>query len=185
MGSLASITAVGFALTAYAVGVERNVIARSEAMERTLTTLRFFWDSPQSDEVDAMGYMGFFYHFLDMETGPRDLSGERTGQRHSHQHPQRRRAGRDQPGKTESQMERQVAAVAHPAVGPPGYRQLGDDSARHQRTQNHSDVDRSEATFGQGRGQQDRPEPVSESSNCLGQGRSTERTRATRRQPPS
>jgi hypothetical protein len=76
VGSPSSITAVGFALAAYAVGVERNVISRSEAIERTLTTLRFFWDSPQSDEVDATGYMGFFYHFLDMETGRRAWESE-------------------------------------------------------------------------------------------------------------
>jgi hypothetical protein len=76
VGSPSSITAVGFALAAYAVGVERNVITRSEAIERTLTTLRFFWDSPQSDEVDAAGYMGFFYHFLDMETGRRAWESE-------------------------------------------------------------------------------------------------------------
>ena len=76
VGSPSSITAVGFALAAYAVGVERNVISRSEAVERTLTTLRFFWDSPQGDERDATGYMGFFYHFLDMETGRRAWESE-------------------------------------------------------------------------------------------------------------
>ncbi|HVR78883.1 MAG TPA: glucoamylase family protein [Acidimicrobiia bacterium] len=76
VGSPSSITAVGFALAAYAVGVDRNVITRSEAIERTLTTLRFFWESPQSDEPDATGYMGFFYHFLDMETGRRAWESE-------------------------------------------------------------------------------------------------------------
>ena len=76
VGSPSSITAVGFALAAYAVGVERNVITRSEAVERTLTTLRFFWDSPQSGDRDATGYMGFFYHFLDMETGRRAWESE-------------------------------------------------------------------------------------------------------------
>ncbi len=70
-GSPSSITAVGFALAAYAVGVECNFIARSEAIERTLTILRFLWDSPQGDGRDATGYRGFFYHFLDMETGRR------------------------------------------------------------------------------------------------------------------
>ena len=75
-GSPSSITAVGFALAAYAVGVERNIITRAEAIERTLATLRFFWDSPQGDERDATGYRGFFYHFLDMDTGRRASKSE-------------------------------------------------------------------------------------------------------------
>lgn len=40
-------------------------------MERTLATLRFFWNSPQGPEPDATGYRGFYYHFLDMQTGRR------------------------------------------------------------------------------------------------------------------
>ena len=40
-------------------------------MERTLATLRFFWNSPQGPEPDATGYQGFYYHFLDMQTGRR------------------------------------------------------------------------------------------------------------------
>jgi hypothetical protein len=60
--SPSSITAVGFALAAYAVGVERNFISRSEAIERTLATLRFLWDSPQGGARDATGHRGFFYH---------------------------------------------------------------------------------------------------------------------------
>ncbi len=67
----ASIAATGLALTAYPVGVERGFWARSDAVERTLITLRFFWNSPQGTEPDATGYKGFYYHFLDMETGRR------------------------------------------------------------------------------------------------------------------
>ena len=67
----ASIAAVGLALTAYPVGVERGFVRRAEAVERTLTTLRFFWRSKQGPEPDATGYRGFYYHFLDMETGAR------------------------------------------------------------------------------------------------------------------
>ena len=40
-------------------------------MERTLTTLRFFWNSPHGPEPDATGYQGFYYHFLDIQTGRR------------------------------------------------------------------------------------------------------------------
>ena len=66
-----SIASVGFGLTAYGIGVERGWMKRDEAVKRTLTTLRFFHDAPQSDAPDASGYRGFFYHFLDMETGKR------------------------------------------------------------------------------------------------------------------
>ena len=67
----ASIAATGLALAAYPVGVERGFMSRSAAVERTLNTLRFFWNSPQGPEVDATGYRGFYYHFLDMQTGRR------------------------------------------------------------------------------------------------------------------
>lgn len=67
----ASIAAVGLGLTVYPVGVERGFITRARAAERTLTTLRFFWQSEQSPEPGATGYKGFYYHFLDMESGAR------------------------------------------------------------------------------------------------------------------
>jgi hypothetical protein len=67
----ASIAATGFALAAYPIAVERGFISRASAIERTLTTLRFFLASPQGRERDATGYQGFYYHFLDMETGRR------------------------------------------------------------------------------------------------------------------
>jgi hypothetical protein len=67
----ASIAAVGLGLTSYPVGVERGFITRAEAAERTLTTLRFFWQSKQGPEPDATGYKGFYYHFLDLQTGAR------------------------------------------------------------------------------------------------------------------
>ncbi|MFW6206257.1 MAG: glucoamylase family protein, partial [Gemmatimonadota bacterium] len=68
----ASIAAVGFALTAYPVGVERDRVARDAAATRTLATLQFLLDAPQgSGTSDVSGYRGFFYHFLDLETGTR------------------------------------------------------------------------------------------------------------------
>ena len=45
--SFCSIAAVGFALPAYAIGVERGWCTRAEARDLTLTTLRFFWNAPQ------------------------------------------------------------------------------------------------------------------------------------------
>lgn len=67
----ASIAATGVALASYPVAVERGFMSRTAAIERTLTTLRFFWNSPQGPEPDATGYKGFYYHFLDMKTGRR------------------------------------------------------------------------------------------------------------------
>lgn len=66
-----SIAATGLALACYPVSVEREFMSRAAAVERTLITLRFFWNSPQGPEPDATGYKGFYYHFLDMKTGRR------------------------------------------------------------------------------------------------------------------
>ena len=76
LGSHASIAAIGSALTAYTIGVERGYTTRAVAIERTLTTLRFFQDSEQSEEADATGYKGFYYHFLFMDTGRRAWKSE-------------------------------------------------------------------------------------------------------------
>ncbi|MEP7096391.1 MAG: glucoamylase family protein [Dokdonella sp.] len=75
-GAPASIAAVGLGLTSYPVAVARGYLARIEAARRTLTTLRFFWASPQGPEPDATGYHGFYYHFLDTQTGARTWQSE-------------------------------------------------------------------------------------------------------------
>jgi len=70
--SFSSVAAVGFGLSAYLVGAEHGWVSREEARERVLVTLRFLWDAPQGPAAAGMtGYRGFFYHFLDMETGKR------------------------------------------------------------------------------------------------------------------
>ena len=73
-----SIAAIGFALTAYPLGVERGWITRAAARQRTLITLRFLCGLPMSTGEAAgaprhgvAGHRGFFYHFLDMDTGLR------------------------------------------------------------------------------------------------------------------
>jgi len=67
-----SVAAVGYALTAYPIGVERGYVSRDQARERTLTTLEFFWNAPQGTAASGTtGRWGFFYHFVDMETGHR------------------------------------------------------------------------------------------------------------------
>jgi hypothetical protein len=70
-GAYASIAAIGLALAAHPVGVERAFISREEAVERVLTTLQFFYNSVQGQQPDATGYKGFYYHFLHMDTGRR------------------------------------------------------------------------------------------------------------------
>jgi hypothetical protein len=66
-----SIATVGFALSAYLVAVERGWMTRTDAVARSLVSLRFFHDSEQSEAAQATGYKGFYYHFLDMQTGAR------------------------------------------------------------------------------------------------------------------
>lgn len=62
--SPASVAAVGFALAALPVGVERGWLPREDAARLAKTTLRFFLEQMESEH-------GFFYHFVDMETGKR------------------------------------------------------------------------------------------------------------------
>lgn len=60
----ASIAASGFALTALAIGVERGWIDRTSALQRCRTQLRFL-------ATKAPRVHGFFYHFMDADTGAR------------------------------------------------------------------------------------------------------------------
>jgi hypothetical protein len=70
--SFSSIAAVGFGLTAYGVGAERGWVTRAEARDRTLQTLQTMWALPQGPGATGVaGYKGFYYHFLDMDTGMR------------------------------------------------------------------------------------------------------------------
>src|SRR5580700_4794945 len=59
-GAPSSIAAVGLGLSVYIVGVERGLLSRSEAIDRTLTLLRFFHSSPHGPDQDATGYKGFY-----------------------------------------------------------------------------------------------------------------------------
>src|SRR6187431_691861 len=67
----ASIAAMGMALATIPVVVERGVLFRDFAAKITRKRLRYLLDCPQGPEADASGYKGFFYHFLDIETGRR------------------------------------------------------------------------------------------------------------------
>jgi len=68
--SPASIAAVGFGLTAIPIAVDRNWISYDQGYARVLTTLNTFANG------GVQGDHGFFYHFVDMETGERAWSSE-------------------------------------------------------------------------------------------------------------
>ena len=75
-GSHSSIAAVGLGISSYVVGLERKLISREDVIKKILTILKFFHDGRQGPEEDAMGYRGFYYHFLDMDKGRRAWKSE-------------------------------------------------------------------------------------------------------------
>src|SRR6187549_4051518 len=66
-----SVAAVGLALATVPVVVERGVVIRKFAAKIARRRLRNLLELPQGPEPDAAGYNGFFYHFLDIDTGRR------------------------------------------------------------------------------------------------------------------
>jgi hypothetical protein len=66
-----SIAAVGLALATIPAVVERGVLIRKFAAKSARRRLRSLMDLPQGPEADAAGHKGFFYHFLDIDTGRR------------------------------------------------------------------------------------------------------------------
>ncbi|MEO6003821.1 MAG: glucoamylase family protein [Opitutus sp.] len=72
----ASISASGFALTSWAIATQRGWVERADALERVRMMLRFLADK-------APRQHGFFYHFMEMDTGARawkcELSSIDTG----------------------------------------------------------------------------------------------------------
>jgi hypothetical protein len=73
--SPASIASIGFALTVYPVAVRHGWATRDEAADYTLKVLRNLSSTPQGDaKTGISGYRGFFYHFLDPDTGLRSTA---------------------------------------------------------------------------------------------------------------
>ena len=67
-----SIAANGFGLSAICVGVDHGWVTRDDAKARVETTLQTFWRGAQGpDSSGFIGYKGFYYHFLDMNTALR------------------------------------------------------------------------------------------------------------------
>ena len=76
-GSACSIASVGFGLTAIGIAVDHGWVTREQGAARVLTTLNTFWNGPQGANASGMiGYNGWFYHFLDMNTATRSGSSE-------------------------------------------------------------------------------------------------------------
>jgi len=76
-GSACSIAAQGFGLTAIGIGIDHGWITRSQGAERVLTALNTFLQKPQGTNASGLiGYKGWFYHFLDMNTALRAPNSE-------------------------------------------------------------------------------------------------------------
>jgi hypothetical protein len=72
-----SIAAVGFGLTAIGIAIDHGWITRDQGASRVLTTLNTFWNGPQGPAASGViGYNGWFYHFLNMNTATRSGSTE-------------------------------------------------------------------------------------------------------------
>src|SRR6266436_4560318 len=76
-GSVASIAAVGFGLTAIGIGIDHGWILRTQGVARVLTTLNTFLQGSQGTNTSGtIGYKGWFYHFLNMNTALRAPNSE-------------------------------------------------------------------------------------------------------------
>ncbi len=67
--SVASIASVGFGLTGICIADERGWVSHEQAYQRARTTLRFLLDKLPQEH-------GFYYHFVDMQTGARQWNCE-------------------------------------------------------------------------------------------------------------
>jgi hypothetical protein len=65
---IASIASVGFGLTAYVIGVEKGYITHDEGYDRANGTLNTLLGMERTE--------GFYYHFVDMQTGQRAWESE-------------------------------------------------------------------------------------------------------------
>lgn len=68
-GTVSSIAADGFELTAVCIGAQRGWIDRDAAYQRVLTTLQTF-------DTKLVNEHGFFYHYVNMNTGERVWNSE-------------------------------------------------------------------------------------------------------------
>jgi hypothetical protein len=70
--TFSSIASVGFGLSAIPIGIDHGWITRAQGRARVSTTLRTFYNGPQgTTTLGKIGFKGFFYHFLDINTATR------------------------------------------------------------------------------------------------------------------
>jgi hypothetical protein len=75
--STASVAATGFGLTGIGIAVDHGWITRAEGLDRAVRALRTLWQNPQGTQASGkIGYRGWFYHFLDFESGLRSGASE-------------------------------------------------------------------------------------------------------------
>lgn len=75
--AVSSTAAIGFAFNAYCIGAHRGFVSREDAAMRVLETLRTLFLIPQGNGSKGFGgAAGFFYHFLNSETGLREGKNE-------------------------------------------------------------------------------------------------------------
>lgn len=71
-GKRTSVATSGFGLSAYCVGLNRGWVTRDEVYSRVLKTLHSYYKDPNgSNDLCVEGIYGFFYHFINVETGQR------------------------------------------------------------------------------------------------------------------
>jgi hypothetical protein len=68
-GTVASIAATGFGLTALCIADQRGFLPKGAAIERVFAALRFLWKK-------VPHHRGFFYHFANIDTGERVWDSE-------------------------------------------------------------------------------------------------------------
>lgn len=70
-GGDASIASTGFGIAALCIGAERGWISKYDAQKRVMLALNAFLPKAGNEESMAEGRYGFFYHFLNINTGKR------------------------------------------------------------------------------------------------------------------
>ena len=71
-GAASSIAAVGFGLSSITIAIDHGWITREQGAARVRRTLKTFLEGPQGvAKHGTIGYRGWFYHFLDMNTATR------------------------------------------------------------------------------------------------------------------
>lgn len=74
---LATVAGTGFGLTAWVVAESRGWVTRQEAEAYVLKVLNSLWHAPQGIAPEGTnGHRGFFYHFLDTQTGLRKIDAD-------------------------------------------------------------------------------------------------------------